>query len=171
MIPPDLTGLQFGRLTVVGRMGSNAHRESVWRCKCVCGNESVVTRSNLRNGNTTSCGCYGKERKSAANKTHGDTGTRLYRIWKAMRTRCYNPNSPAFQYYGRRGISICEQWKRSYTSFRAWAAANGYRDELTIDRINVNKGYSPDNCRWVTMAEQNKNKRCPNGTKLEEGYK
>lgn len=166
MFPHDLTGLTFGRLTVIECAGKDIHRESLWRCKCSCGKETIVVRSNLRNGNTLSCGCYGRERKSEANRTHGGTGSRLYRIWKAMHTRCYNPRFRMYRYYGGRGIKICDDWLYSYTIFREWVLSNGYTENLTIDRVNPDGNYCPENCRWVTMAEQNRNKRCPNGQKL-----
>lgn len=166
MLPHDLTGLTFGRLTVIECAGKNVHRESLWRCKCACGKETTVIRGNLRNGNTLSCGCYGRERRSVANRKHGEAGSRLYRIWKAMHTRCYNPHFKMYRYYGGRGIKICDDWLYSYTSFREWAISNGYMENLTIDRVNPEGNYCPENCRWATMAEQNRNKRCPNGQKL-----
>lgn len=162
----DLTGQRFGRLTVVRKSGKDNFRNSTWECICDCGNSSIVSSVNLRNGNTKSCGCYGRERKRNANKTHGMTGSRLHRIWKAMRTRCYNRNFFGFKYYGGRGISICDEWKNDFQAFYDWAMKNGYSDNLTIDRINTNGNYEPSNCRWVTMAEQNKNKRVKNGYKI-----
>lgn len=164
--PRDLTGLRFGRLEVLERTWTNKHREFLWRCRCDCGNETVVPTHNLNSGNTTSCGCFGRERRTAAVTTHGAAGCRLYRIWKAMHTRCYNQNSPAYSYYGGRGIEICDEWKSDFSSFPKWASGNGYSDELTIDRVDNNKGYSPDNCRWATMAQQNENKRAKNGFKI-----
>lgn len=91
-------------------------------------------------------------------KTHGDGGTRLYQIWINMRTRCENTTVKFYKYYGGRGISVCPDWSQNYESFRDWAWANGYEADLTIDRIDVNKGYHPDNCRWVTMTTQARNK-------------
>lgn len=163
-----MTGQRYGRLVVLGYAGTRNHREAQWLCKCDCGEKTIVTRSNLKNGNTMSCGCYGRERKSQANKTHGETGTRLYRIWKAMHTRCYNTRAYGYKYYGGRGIRISDEWRDSFESFRDWALANGYRDDLTIDRIDTNGNYEPSNCCWATMAEQNKNKRAPNGYAIKE---
>jgi hypothetical protein len=169
-MPPlkDLTGMRFGRLVVNSYAGKDKHRESLWLCTCDCGKVVTVISCNLRTGNTTSCGCYGRQRKSEANITHGLTGTRLHRIWRAMNTRCYNENFFAYKYYGGRGITICDEWRKDFKAFHDWAMGHGYSDALTIDRIDNNKGYFPDNCRWVTMAEQNKNKRVPNGYKIKE---
>lgn len=167
----DLAGRKFGRLTAIEKVGKqNGH--ITWRCKCDCGNEAVVQGTALKNGYTQSCGCLWKEavseyrhgdrRRKAVGKahtTHGMSNKRIYRIWQAMRNRCGNPNKPDYKYYGGRGISVCEEWKNSFEPFYKWAMSNGYNDTLTIDRIDVNGNYEPNNCRWVTMAEQNKNKR------------
>jgi hypothetical protein len=164
----DLSGEVFGKLTVLKKVGVDKYKISQWECLCDCGNITVASISNLRNGNTTSCGCYGRERKREANKTHGKSNTRVHRIWKAMHTRCYNPNFKFYHHYGGRGITICDEWLHNFQAFYDWAMVNGYKDDLTIDRIDSNKGYSPHNCRWVTMAEQNKNKRAGNGLKIKE---
>lgn len=94
-----------------------------------------------------------------ASKTHGDTGTKLHNTWKNIKLRCYNESHPYYSNYGGRDITVCDEWKNSYETFKEWATSNGYNDELTIDRINNDKGYTPDNCRWVTMEVQNRNRR------------
>ena len=165
----DLTGMRFGRLVVIAKAEPNkSYHGAMWECLCDCGNRTIVNARNLKSGNTSSCGCYGNEKRLKSIKIHGKSGTRLHRIWKAMHTRCYNPNFFAYKYYGGRGITICRGWQNDFQAFYDWAMANGYRDDLSIDRIDTNKGYSPDNCRWTTMAEQNKNKRAKNGYKIME---
>ena len=163
----DLTGQRFGRLTVLERAGSK-RSGATWLCICDCGETKIVESHNLVSGNTKSCGCYMRQRQSESNKTHGRSGTRLHRIWKAMHTRCYNEKFFAFKHYGGRGIRICDEWLQDFPAFERWAVSHGYRDDLTIDRIDANGNYCPDNCRWVTMAEQNQNKRVANGYKIKE---
>ena len=162
----SLIGQRFGMLVVT----DFSHREKngiyKWHCQCDCGNKSIVSTSNLRNGNSTSCGCYGKEQRVKSVTTHGMSNTRLHRIWKAMITRCNNKNFFAYKYYGGRGITVCEEWKENFQTFYDWSMANAYKDNLSIDRIDTNKSYTPSNCRWVTMAEQNQNKRAKNGYKI-----
>lgn len=150
----DLTGKRFGRLEVIGLAGKDKRQECKWLCKCDCGNTKVVYGYHLRKGHTVSCGC----RMVTSNVTHGESGTRLYRIWQKMLDRCNNPHNQGFKYYGGRGIKVCPEWE-SYIVFRDWSLSHGYTDELTIDRIDNYKGYEPSNCRWVTMEVQQKNKR------------
>ena len=163
----DLTGQAFGRLVVLQR-AKTINKRTKWLCKCECGNEVLVESNNLKTGHTQSCGCFQREATSSANKTHGKRHTRLYSIWNCMKNRCYRKCFHAFHHYGGRGIKVCDEWLHNFQSFYDWAMANGYKDDLSIDRINPNGNYEPTNCRWVTMAEQNKNKRAENGYKIKE---
>lgn len=160
-MPPliDLTGRTFGRLTVFARAENDKNGLSRWCCICSCGNSVDVRGQDLRRGRQVSCGCWKDEHTSLRDYKHGKAGTRLYRIWKNIKSRCYNPNVLSYKDYGARGITMCPDWLCSFQAFYTWALANGYADDLTIDRINVDGRYSPDNCRWVTRAEQNRNTR------------
>lgn len=158
----NLIGQKFGRLTVISEAPRSKNRLSRWDCLCSCGARVSVLTSSLRSGETKSCGCLKKElvaKKNRQNSTHGDSKTRIYRIWAGVKSRCTNPNTHEFPRYGGRGIFVCSEWLHDFTAFKTWALASGYQDNLTIDRINNDLGYSPDNCRWVTMAEQNRNHR------------
>lgn len=159
----ELSGKRFGRLLVLERAGSNSKGNSLWRCRCDCGNEAVIVGYSLTGGRSKSCGCLHHEKLSVRNqqekRTHGETHTRLYTIWRGMRQRCENANRKHYSDYGGRGITVCPEWDESYEAFRDWAVSNDYRDDLTIDRIDNDKGYFPENCRWVTMSVQNANRR------------
>lgn len=153
----DLTGQKFGRLTVVAFDRLQDHK-TYWKCVCDCGLTVVATGNNLRSGGTKSCGCLRRETTRAQGKartTHGESHSnrqRLYSIWCGMRQRCNNPNHHAWDLYGGKGVKICDEWS-DYLVFKAWALEHGYEDTLSIDRIDPNKGYCPENCRWLTPSE------------------
>lgn len=149
----NLTNQKFGMLTAIKRVENHKNGKTQWECTCDCGNTTIVQTYLLTKGITKSCGCKSGEK-------HGMTGTRLYEIWVNMKTRCYNKNNIAYKnWYGDRGIKICDEWHHSFTNFYKWAIKNGYEDNLTIDRIDVNGNYEPSNCRWITMKKQCNNKR------------
>lgn len=152
----DLTGQVFGKLTVLNFAYTKNNR-SYWNCLCTCGNKCVVCGKYLINGDTKSCGCYKKERQVEANTKHNLKNKRVYNIWLGIKARCYNKNSDNFKYYGGRGIKICDEWLNNPVAFYNWSMENGYSEKLEIDRIDNDKNYSPNNCRWTTRKNQNRN--------------
>lgn len=152
--PKNVEGMRFGHLVAIKRTEKKGDTYQ-WLCKCDCGNMTEVLVSNLTSGSTKSCGCM---RKPPVMRKHGflSRGKRpekLYGVWVSMKQRCFNPNDVNFFRYGGRGISVCEEWKDDYEAFRNWALANGYKQGLELDRKDNDKGYSPENCRFVTHRE------------------
>lgn len=155
----DLTGRRFERLTVIKRVPSLKNsRVTRWLCKCDCGNYTEVNRNNLLHKKCRSCGCLARDiiANNKYRETHNMSRTRLYHIWQGIKQRCLGQGEVSKYYYGR-GITYCPEWEE-FENFKEWALSNGYTDELTIDRIDVNGNYEPDNCRWVSAKEQNRNK-------------
>lgn len=166
-------GMKFGRLTVLERVGTSSNGSILWLCRCDCGGEKITATGNLVSQRVKSCGCLQAEvrRKNGQKTEHGDTKggvyQRLYFVWCAMKRRCQSPNSKDYPNYGGRGIQICPEWS-DYQTFKKWAIAAGYDPKAphgacTLDRIDCNKGYSPDNCRWVDMKTQAHNRRSGRG--------
>ena len=165
----DLTNKEIGLLTVVWfdyfKYFKNNSRIAYWKCKCECGCIKSIASNNLTSGRVVSCGCYSRKRASEVHKKYEKgSNSRLYHIWQDIKQRCYNPNEKKFSDYGERGISVCDEWKNDYENFCNWAYKNGYDEnalfgKCSIDRINVNGNYEPNNCRWVDFKTQGRNKR------------
>lgn len=176
----DLSGKRFGRLVAESIYHKDGKR--FWLCRCDCGEFAIVRTNQLVSGRTTSCGCYMRERrlqnlKRCPKKSINEYENiridghnkkwnaikhqypRIYSIWHGMKSRCNYPKNKCYHHYGGRGISVCKEWDESFNTFANWALTNGYADNLSIDRIDVNGNYCPENCRWVTNAEQQRNKR------------
>lgn len=154
-VPLIPIGSVFGRLTVVGHTALRGRQAC--KCLCECGTSRIVASSDLRFNRTRSCGCYNQEQRLVSSKTHGDSKTRLFRIWALMIERC-KPGNVSAKNYGDRGIRVCDDWQ-NYEAFRAWALASGYNDELTIERIDVDGDYTAENCTWIPRARQVFNRR------------
>ncbi|MBN2980114.1 hypothetical protein [Cohnella algarum] len=156
----DLTGMKFGKLTVLQYHGKNKHNQPMWDCRCECGNKKVIR--GMGKIYAQSCGCLQREAASLIGKgamfKHGDASAKLYRVWAAMKSRCQNPKTAAYKDYGGRGIRVCAEWD-DYESFKEWALQTGYDGQLTLERKNVNGNYAPDNCKWISIADQQSNRR------------
>lgn len=155
---PTIPGQKFGRLTVVERAENHPGQQGVrWLCQCECGNVKSIQASKVVSGVTKSCGCFQRERMGNMSRRHGMFGTRIYRIWTGMMTRCTNPRSENYPHYGGRGITVCERWTKFENFYTDMIAT--YRDDLSIDRIDPNGNYEPDNVRWADTGQQSRNKR------------
>lgn len=155
----DLTNQRFERLSVIKEAAKNKHGNIMWECLCDCGNKVNIAGSHLRAGNTKSCGCYNRELTIERNTKHGLRYHPIYPVWKDMISRCYNPAEKCYESYGGRGIIVCPEWRNTPKQFLLWAETHGWQKNLQIDRRNNNKGYSPDNCRFVTPSENTLNTR------------
>ena len=154
----DLSGEQFGRLKVLSREPGSGRVK--YLCQCDCGNTRIVAADKLRSGHTRSCGCLRSEVSAARATRHGGTRDPLYAVLNEMHQRCENRNCYDYQWYGAKGVSVCQEWSLSnFPAFRSWAISTGYTSGVTIDRINPSGNYEPSNCRWITIQEQQRNRR------------
>ncbi len=163
-IPTEqLIGKRYSRLILLDEVEPDVYpsgeKKRKFLCLCDCGIKTIVRMSDMKSGRTQSCGCLNIEKISSIKRTHNLHHTNLYSRWKGMKKRCYNPNEPQFRDWGGRGIRVCDEWGNDFKVFYDWAMSNGYEKGLQLDRINNDGNYEPNNCRWVTQAENNKNKR------------
>lgn len=154
-----LDGQRFGKLVVEQSFSKNHRGYSI--CRCDCGNRFVTRNDGLKSGETVSCGCYNRDRARRGDnrRTHGQAGKPLYKSWQNMKNRCYNKKVRQYKDYGGRGITVCDEWRDSFAAFESWAMSSGYKNGLTVDRIDNDGNYCPENCRWITKQEQQSNKR------------
>lgn len=163
----DRAGKKYGRLTAIRideektkAVDAKKRQGAFWVCECECGN-TVTVRGNLLGKQSNSCGCLQKEqaRSGLSRRTHGKSHSRIATIWYHMNGRCYNPNDYNYHLYGAKGITVCDEWRNDFETFEKWALLNGYKENLSIDRVNVEGNYEPSNCRWAGFDVQLNNKR------------
>lgn len=160
--PLDLVDREFGMLKVISeaehKRNSCGKSIRMWNCKCECGRLKILSTRELTSGNTKSCGNHKGELVAKNNITHGLSKTKLYRVWRGMKERCFKENNSSYKDYGGRGITVCDEWLHDFQAFYDWAMANGYKENLTIERKDVNGDYCPENCTWIPQNEQSRNK-------------
>lgn len=152
-----MIGKVFGKWKAVGNIEKQEYKKFI-KCQCECGTERLVNYYDLRSGRSTNCGCIRRKTCRKLQTKHGFSNTRLERIYVGIKSRCYNPNQKSYKRYGARGIRMCDEWFSNAKSFYVWAMKNGYRDDLSIERIDVDGIYEPSNCQWATRGEQARNK-------------
>lgn len=150
----EFIGMKFGKLEVIKYLYTNEKRKTIYLCKCECGNLKEIKRNSLVSGHTKSCGCI----KKTGNLKHGQRNTKLYGTWLNIKDRCNNKNNSHFKYYGKKGIKMCDEWTNDFATFMKWALENGYVEGLSIERIDNNKGYNPNNCKWIAKEKQARNR-------------
>lgn len=154
-------GLRFGRLEVLEYANGNG-RSRRYLCKCDCGTVRTFCYEYMKRGSTRSCGCLKRETSANRFRTHGFSNSKLHGVWATMKARCYNDTQDSYKFYGGRGIKVCDEWREDFVPFLNWAMENGYEEGLSLDRINPDVDYGPDNCRWATSKQQARNKRNTN---------
>lgn len=152
----EITNNKYGKLRAIKKVESRKGRE-YWLFRCDCGNEKVIRKSHVTSGATLSCGCLNKE--AITKHGIGNKNNKIYRLWEGIKRRAFNSNYSQYKDYGGRGITMCEEWAENPLCFYNWCIQNGYKEGLEIDRIDNNKGYSPDNCRFTDRFTQSRNKR------------